>query len=65
LALGVKPKDVLTEALKYDIYGDVVRVFFGSKLIVFLTDARDVEIILSSPIHIDKSPEYRYVLNSK
>ncbi|XP_011501501.1 PREDICTED: cytochrome P450 4g15-like [Ceratosolen solmsi marchali] len=60
LAVGVDPKDALTEALKYDIYGDVMRVFFGPKLIVFLSDARDVEIILSSPVHIDKSPEYRF-----
>ncbi|XP_058800839.1 cytochrome P450 4g15-like [Phymastichus coffea] len=60
LAWGVKPEDVLTEVLKYDIYGNVARVFLGPKLVVFLVDPRDVEIILSSPVHIDKSPEYRY-----
>lgn len=60
LAWGVKPKDVLTEVLKYDIYGNVARVFLGPKLVVFLVDPQDVEIILSSPVHIDKSPEYRW-----
>ncbi|XP_014208573.1 cytochrome P450 4g15-like [Copidosoma floridanum] len=60
LALGVQPKDALNEALKHDIYGNVTRAFIGPKLIVFLIDPRDVEIILSSQVHIDKSPEYRF-----
>ncbi|KAL7307172.1 hypothetical protein TKK_0000896 [Trichogramma kaykai] len=60
MAVGVKPKDVLTEIEKYDIYGNVARAFLGPKLVVFLVDPRDIEIILSSTVHIDKSPEYRY-----
>ncbi|OXU28285.1 hypothetical protein TSAR_003383 [Trichomalopsis sarcophagae] len=60
MALGVQPKDVLTEVMKYDIYGNVARAFLGPKLVVFLVDPRDVEIILGSHVHIDKSPEYRY-----
>lgn len=37
-----------------------VKVWVGPRLLVFLKDPRDVEIILSSHVHIDKSPEYRF-----
>lgn len=32
----------------------------GTKLLIFLVDPRDVEIILSSNVHIDKASEYRF-----
>uniref|UniRef100_A0A8D8LIE7 Cytochrome P450 4g15 n=1 Tax=Cacopsylla melanoneura TaxID=428564 RepID=A0A8D8LIE7_9HEMI len=38
----------------------IVKVWVGPRLLVFLKDPRDVEIILSSHVHIDKSPEYRF-----
>lgn len=60
IVLGVKPRDALYTLLNYQGYGNVIRAFVGPKLIVFVMDPRDVEIILSSPVHIDKSPEYRY-----
>ncbi|XP_015595061.1 cytochrome P450 4g15 [Cephus cinctus] len=60
LSLRVNPRDILYKALEYDVYGNVARAFLGPKLVVFLTDPRDVEIILSSHVHIDKSPEYRF-----
>ncbi|KAJ8976569.1 hypothetical protein NQ317_016363 [Molorchus minor] len=41
-----------------EIKSDVVRVFLGTKLFVALMDARDVEIILGSNVHIQKSDEY-------
>ncbi len=41
-------------------YGSVVRGWIGNKLLVFLCDPRDVEIILNSSVHIDKSDEYRF-----
>ncbi|XP_076642431.1 cytochrome P450 4g15 [Halictus rubicundus] len=41
-------------------YNDVVRLWLGPKLVVFLTDPRDVEVILSSNVYIDKSAEYRF-----
>lgn len=41
-------------------YGNVIRGFVGHKLIIGLTDPRDVEIILGSHVHIDKSNEYRF-----
>lgn len=41
-------------------YGNVVRGWVGHKLHVGLSDPRDVEIILGSHVHIDKSDEYRF-----
>lgn len=41
-------------------FGNVVKMWIGPKLLIFLVDPRDVEIILSSHVHIDKAPEYRY-----
>ncbi|XP_034246944.1 cytochrome P450 4g15 isoform X2 [Thrips palmi] len=37
-----------------------VKVWIGPRLMVFLQDPRDVEVILSSNVHLDKSTEYRY-----
>nr|XP_023013049.1 cytochrome P450 4g15 [Leptinotarsa decemlineata]XP_023013057.1 cytochrome P450 4g15 [Leptinotarsa decemlineata] len=41
-------------------YGNTVKVWIGPKLLIFLVDPRDVEIILSSHVHIDKASEYRF-----
>ncbi|KAI5641164.1 cytochrome p450 domain-containing protein [Phthorimaea operculella] len=38
----------------------VVRAWIGPRLIVFLYDPRDVELILSSHIHIDKADDYKF-----
>jgi cytochrome P450 family 4 len=43
-----------------DKFGKVVRGWAGWKLIVFLLDPRDHEVILGSHIHIDKSEEYQF-----
>ncbi|CAG9563515.1 unnamed protein product [Danaus chrysippus] len=37
-----------------------VRIWIGPRLLVFLYDPRDVELILSSHVHIDKAEEYRF-----
>lgn len=42
------------------IYGDVCRGFLGSKLFVFLSHPDDVEIILNSNTHLDKSADYNF-----
>lgn len=61
LALGKKPEELITMALEYaDRYGTVVRGWLGTKLIIFLSDPDDVEVILNSHIHIDKASEYRF-----
>lgn len=41
-------------------YGRVVRGWVGPKLVVFLSDPRDAEVILNSQVHIDKSVEYKF-----
>lgn len=43
-----------------NIYGHVIRGWIGHKLVVMLSDPRDVELILGSHVHIDKSDEYRF-----
>jgi cytochrome P450 family 4 len=32
----------------------------GPKLLVFLVDPRDIELVLSSQVYLEKSPEYRF-----
>ena len=58
MVLRLDPNEVVEELLKHDIYGPVIRVFMGHKLVVVLYHPRDVELILNSTEHIDKSPEY-------
>ncbi|XP_012268240.2 cytochrome P450 4g15-like [Athalia rosae] len=60
IAIGLRPVDVIPKLLEYEFYGKVIRAFLGPKLYVFLLDPRDIEIILSSTVHIDKSIDYRY-----
>ncbi|KAG6450745.1 hypothetical protein O3G_MSEX006733 [Manduca sexta] len=61
MAIGKTPDQFINLAMKYsEIYGNVVRGWFGSKLIVFLAEPEDVEVILNSQVHIDKAPEYRF-----
>ncbi|XP_063823255.1 cytochrome P450 4g15-like isoform X1 [Ostrinia nubilalis] len=61
LAVGKKPSELVKLSLEYaEIYGDVVRGWLGSKLLIFLVDPVDVEVILNSHVHIDKSSEYRF-----
>lgn len=61
LVLRKKPSELVKFALEYgEKFGNVVRVWMGSNLIVFLTDPNDVEIILNSQVHIDKSTEYKF-----
>ncbi|CAH0759292.1 unnamed protein product [Diatraea saccharalis] len=38
----------------------VVKIWIGPRLLVFLYDPRDVELILSSHVYIDKADEYRF-----
>ncbi|KAF2888731.1 hypothetical protein ILUMI_14250, partial [Ignelater luminosus] len=38
----------------------IIKVWIGPKLLIFLLDPRDVEIILSSHVYIDKSSEYKF-----
>jgi cytochrome P450 family 4 len=50
-------RNVYRKSFEYD---QIIRLWLGPKLIVFLMDPRDVEIILSSHVYLDKSTEYRF-----
>ncbi|KAJ8922743.1 hypothetical protein NQ315_007778 [Exocentrus adspersus] len=60
IAIGNSPGEMMRVAL--DIYSnlksDVVRVWLGPKLIVALTSPNDIEVILGSNVHLEKSREY-------
>ncbi|KAK1129009.1 hypothetical protein K0M31_020143 [Melipona bicolor] len=60
ITLRLQPSQIVEELFKHDIYGPVIRVFIGYKLAVALCHPRDIEVILNSTEHIDKSPEYRF-----
>lgn len=54
-----KSPEIVEECLRLsEIYGHVARGFLGYNVIVFLTDPRDVELILN--VHLTKSSEYRF-----
>ncbi|XP_066257306.1 cytochrome P450 4g15 [Euwallacea similis] len=55
------PNQIFTNIFKKSyLYGHTIKMWVGPRLLIFLTDPRDIEIILSSHVHIDKSPEYRF-----
>ncbi|KAM3968055.1 LOW QUALITY PROTEIN: uncharacterized protein ACR2FA_005074 [Aphomia sociella] len=61
LGLGRKPSELMNLAVELsNSYLSVARIFIGSNLVVFLSNPDDVEVILNSQIHIDKSTEYRF-----
>ncbi|XP_039278583.1 LOW QUALITY PROTEIN: cytochrome P450 4g15-like [Nilaparvata lugens] len=51
-------KSIYGKSFEYD--GGVVKMWVGPRLLVFLFDPRDVELILGSSVHLDKSTEYRF-----
>ncbi|XP_014248669.1 cytochrome P450 4g15-like [Cimex lectularius] len=46
---------------KGDIYTDVAKLWIGPRLIVFLFHPADIELVLSSHEHLDKSAEYAFL----
>ncbi|XP_011705116.1 PREDICTED: cytochrome P450 4g1-like, partial [Wasmannia auropunctata] len=61
LTLGEVPENVMQRGLYYfDMCGRVVSAYIGSKAAVFLKEPEDIEIILSSSVHIDKAEEYKF-----
>lgn len=55
--------DVFRTVIKKSLathYQSVCKLWIGPKLIVFLFNPADVEIILSSHVYIDKSSEYQF-----
>lgn len=56
-----KSPDIFSTVYRHSFdYGGIVKMWIGPKLLIFLVDPRDVEVILSSPVYIDKSNEYRF-----
>ncbi|XP_025266155.1 cytochrome P450 4g15 [Camponotus floridanus] len=61
ITMGLSPETVLVVALQHHKrYGSVISVYFGTRVVIALTDPKDIEIILGSSVHLDKSVEYRY-----
>lgn len=53
--------EIYLEALRLgSMYGHVGRGFLGYKVLVFLSDPRDVELILNSKKHLTKPTEYKF-----
>ncbi|XP_058063436.1 cytochrome P450 4g15-like isoform X2 [Anopheles bellator] len=61
LLLGKTHNQIMEKAMELSyIYGTVARGWIGYHLVVFLTEPADVEIILNSYVHLEKSSEYRF-----
>ncbi|XP_046626449.1 cytochrome P450 4g15-like [Neodiprion virginianus] len=60
IVLNVEPTQIIDTLSQFTSYGKVIRAFMGPLLYVFIIDPKDIEIILSSHVHIDKSFEYRF-----
>jgi len=60
ITLKIPPEVALKKAIEFhSLYGNVIGAYLGTKTVVFLVDPKDVEIILSSSVHIDKSEDYQ------
>ncbi|ETN67528.1 cytochrome P450 4g15 [Anopheles darlingi] len=61
LLLGKSHNQIMERAMELSyVYGTVARGWIGYHLVVFLTEPADVEIILNSYVHLEKSSEYRF-----
>lgn len=47
------------DVLEKDNGNEVRKIWLGPFLIIFLKDPRDIELVLSSQIHLDKSYQYK------
>lgn len=53
--------EVVQKAIRYfNYYGETISGCFLNFMIVFLTNPADIEILLNSSVHLEKSDEYRY-----
>lgn len=61
MIVGKSSHEIMNFALELGKeYGNVARAVLGNSLIVFLTHPNDIEKILNSTVHIQKSDEYRF-----
>ncbi|KAG5315760.1 C4G15 protein, partial [Acromyrmex insinuator] len=60
LIVKESPEFLFQLAIKYyNLYGNVIGAYLGTKTVVFLSDPQDIEIILSSSEHIEKAEDYK------
>ncbi|XP_026765187.1 cytochrome P450 4g15 [Galleria mellonella] len=52
-------RNLVTKSYNFDDSG-IVKIWIGPRLIIFIYDPRDVEVILSSHVHIDKADDYKF-----
>lgn len=45
---------------KAENHTKLVKLWLGPKLLIFLFNPDDIELVLSSQVHIDKSPDYKF-----
>ncbi|XP_053699360.1 cytochrome P450 4g15-like [Sabethes cyaneus] len=61
MLLGLSHDEIMRRAMELSfVYGSVARGWLGYHLVVFLTEPSDIEIILNSYVHLNKSSEYRF-----
>ncbi|XP_014274984.1 cytochrome P450 4g15 [Halyomorpha halys] len=62
LEFSGSPTEIFESLVKRSYqYEDVIKIWFGPRLLVFLTNPQDIEILLSSTEHIEKSIEYEFM----
>ncbi|XP_054727616.1 uncharacterized protein LOC129237145 [Anastrepha obliqua] len=61
LLVGLTPTEIVQKALIYmNRYGETISGCFFNFRLVFLTNPADIEIILNSHVHLEKSYEYKF-----
>ncbi|XP_037936456.1 cytochrome P450 4g1-like [Teleopsis dalmanni] len=59
--IGLTSREIMRTCLDYyRKYGETVWAVNGHRIVVFITNPADIEIILSSSEHLEKSEEYRF-----
>lgn len=59
VTLRMSPEFLINKGLEFfENYGNVIGAYLGTKVIVFLIDPQDVEIILGSSVHLEKAKDY-------
>ncbi|XP_012532560.1 cytochrome P450 4g15 [Monomorium pharaonis] len=65
ITFGLSPEKVLKTGLEHyttltkNADSNLVALYLGTKALIFLIDPEDIEVILSSSVHLDKAEEYR------
>lgn len=56
----MSPEYIIKKGLEYyNTYGTVEGFYIGSRAVALLADPQDIEVILSSSVHIEKAIEYK------